>query len=268
VNTPLNFATHLARQAGELLLDYFGRINLQTNLKADRTVVTEADLALDTYITRAIREEYPSDLILSEELHPDFSKEVLSPLERPVWIVDPLDGTTNFSLGLQFWGVLITRLVNGWPDVTAQFFPCINELYVAQRGQGAFLNDKPIQARPGDPANPGNRATFFVCCSRTFRRYNVSVPYKPRILGSAAYSFCCISRGIAILAFEATPKIWDIAGGWLLVTEAGGFIETLDSSQPFPLQTGIPYASHTFPTLAAPTKELLVKAHQQIQPKS
>ena len=76
-----------------------------------------------------------------------------------------------------------------------------------------------------------------------------------------------VARGVSLLAFEATPKIWDIAAPWLLVQEAGGVIETLDGSQPFPLKPDIDYARQNYPTLAAATSDLAIRAHQQIIPK-
>jgi myo-inositol-1(or 4)-monophosphatase len=257
---PLTFATQVAYEAGALLLEQFNSVALKTSLKADRSVVTEADLASDRMISQAIQEKYPGEMILSEEL-----QTALRPADTlpATWIIDPLDGTTNFSLGLHIWGVLLARLVNGWPEIAVMYFPMINELYSARLGAGAFLNGQSIQVyqRTNRPLS------FFACCSRTYRRYDVSVPYKTRILGSAGYTFCCVARGIALVGFEATPKIWDIAGSWLLVGEAGGVIKTLDESQPFPLKTDANYARLSFPTLAAATPDLSIKTHEQLRPK-
>ena len=267
VDTLLEFSIELARQAGDLLGGYFERnlahSDLKTSLKADHSLVSEADLAADGLIAAAIHRHFPADGLLSEESQPDAFH---NPAESngALWIIDPLDGTTNFSLGLHVWGVLITRLEGGVPAVTAMYFPRINELYTAVHGQGALLNRRPLHA----PQSPWTSPTpFFSCCSRTFRRYHVSVPYKARILGSAAYSLACVARGVARLSFESTAKIWDIAGSWLLVQEAGGVMGTLDGSQPFPLQPNLPFASQSYPTLAAPSQELLDQAHHQIQPK-
>lgn len=257
--THLEFAIQIAKQAGQLLLQHFATQGLQTSLKSDRTMVTEADLAADWLIASAIQDHYPGEAILSEELQPAYQPNGNT---KSLWVVDPLDGTTNFSLGLHLWGVLVTRLAGDSPETTAMFFPLIDECYTAQRGHGAYLNGKLLNIEPPDPDHP---APFFSCCSRTFRRYTVSVPYKTRILGSAAYSFCSVARGIAVLSFEATPKIWDIAGGWLLVKEAGGVIETLDGTEPFPLKPGTAYSRQSFPTLAAATALIASRAHQQIQ---
>ncbi len=257
MDTPLDFAAALARESGDLLLDYFSTDGTKARLKADRSLVTEADLAADRLITQSILDRYPQDEILSEELQHSVSNQAGS-----IWVIDPLDGTTNFSLGLHYWGVLITRLKDGWPEVAALYFPLLDELYSAQRNGGASFNGMPLHAKPPDKNTPLN---FFSCCSRTFRRYEVSVRYKSRILGSAAYTMCAVARGMAILGFEATPKIWDIAGGWLLLSEAGGVVETLDNSKPFPIVPGRDYKQINFPTIMAPTPEVAARARERIQ---
>ena len=256
----LAFIIQLAQEAGEQILPFYRREGLNSGLKADKSVVTEADLAADHWIAEQIRKHYPDDILLSEEIN-STSPARMDGKQR--WVVDPIDGTTNFSLGLHFWGILIAHLVDGWPAEAVLYFPVIDEIYTAQRGGGSFLNNAPIQVKPPDPDRP---AAFFSCCSRSYRRYRVTVPYKTRILGSAGYSFCAVARGAAVLSFESTPRIWDIAGAWLLVNEAGGVIETYDGSQPFPVVPGKDYAKQSYPTLAASTSELLLKARQQILP--
>lgn len=257
---PLRFASNLARQTGNLILEYFDKQGSQVEIKADRSLVTEADLAADRMITREIQKVYPTDQLISEELVTCLAKGT----EGAIWVVDPLDGTTNFSLGLHAWGVSIARIEGGQPQVGALYFPLLDELYTVQAGEGSFLNGEPIHVKPPGPDQP---AAFFTCCGRTHRRYKVSVPYKPRILGSAAYGLCAVARGAAVLGFEASPKIWDLAAAWLLVQEAGGVVETYDHSQPFPLQDGLDYLHMTYPTLSAATPELLARVRGWIQPK-
>lgn len=256
----LQFATELARQTGEILMSRFRLSGNQADFKADRTIVTQADFEADRFIAEKIGVGYPGEALVSEELQP-----VLNEAAKAVWIVDPLDGTTNFSLGLQLWGISIARLVDGQPSTAVLFFPTLDEMYTAETGAGAWLNGEPVRVRPPVPGQP---AAFFSCCSRTHRRYEVNVRYKTRILGSAAYTFCSVARGMAILGFEATPKIWDISAGWLLVQEAGGLVETLDGSKPFPPMAGFDYRTQNFPTIAAATPELLAQAREQIRPRS
>lgn len=258
--TPLEFATRLAHQAGSYLLDTFQISGTTASFKADRSFVTQADLAADHLITTAIQQQFPGETILSEESHTG-----LPQASQAVWIIDPLDGTTNFSLGLRVWGVLITRLQAGWPELCALYFPLLGELYTAQRGQGACLNGSPIHTRPSDPDQPYG---FFACCSRTHRDYTITIPYKPRIYGSAAYSFCMLARGVALISMEVSPKIWDIAGAYLLVQEAGGSINPLAGAHPFPLLAGKEYSQINFPTLGTATLALQESAQAHITPKT
>jgi myo-inositol-1(or 4)-monophosphatase len=260
MDSNLSFITQLARETGELLSEHFKKSETSVNLKADFSVVTEADLAADQLITQAIKKEFPGDAVLSEELQTTFSAN-----GSAVWIVDPLDGTTNFSLGIPFWGVSIARVVNDIPTSAALYFPIIDELYAAERGSGATLNGDPINVKPFRSGQP---AAFFSCCTRTYREYEVKVPYKTRILGSAAYSLCAVGRGSAVLAFEATPKIWDLAGAWLVVLEAGGVVELHDGTPLFPLVDGTDYSQINYPTIAAPSAESASRAREQIRPKT
>jgi myo-inositol-1(or 4)-monophosphatase len=256
----LEFAVDLSRRVAALLLLYFSPNGLTPTLKPDKTVVTEADLAADRLISEAIQKQFPQDSILSEELQP-----VLSGSSSAVWIVDPLDGTSNFSLGLPIWGISIAKIEGGRPNIAVINFPAIGELYTAELGKGAWLNGNPIQVKPPIPGQP---TAFFSCCTRTFRRYEVNLRYKCRVLGSAAYSWCAVARGMALIAFEVTPKIWDVAGGWLVVQEAGGVVGNYDEAQCFPLEADCDYRQRNFPLLMAATPELLEQARQQIKPRS
>lgn len=259
MNTTLAFAENLARQAGNLLADYFQLSGIESTQKADHTVVTKADLASDELIRSAIRTAYPEDQILTEE-----SGITQYQPSHPIWVIDPLDGTTNFSLGLHTWGVSIARLVEGYPDTAALFFPLYNELYTAQRGQGAFLNGQPLRI---NPKNARRSTAFFTCCTRTFRHYQVGVRYKTRILGAAAYDFCCVARGAAIAGFQATPKIWDIAAGWLVLEEAGGCAQLHDGSSPFPYVVQDGFEKISYPSVMAANSQVAEQVHAQLTPR-
>jgi myo-inositol-1(or 4)-monophosphatase len=237
----MTFAEKLAEKAGAILVGHFRLDGIDSELKEDRTLITDADLAADTFIRREIAAAYPDDLILSEE-----NNQVALNMDQPLWVIDPLDGTTNFSLGLHTWGVSIARLVSGYPQTAALYFPLFQELYSAERGQGAFLNRQPLQIT-GHKKQPS--ISFFACCSRTIRQYDVSLKYKTRILGAAAYDFCSVARGAAIAAFQATPKIWDIAAGWLVLEEAGGLAELYGGGSPFPYLPQGAYTSKVYPSM-------------------
>ena len=251
MDSSLTFATDLAERVGEFLLDSFRRYDKKTQTKPDFTLVTEADVQADQWICREIQAAYPQDSLVSEEQH---HTSPVQPAEA-VWVIDPLDGTTNFSLGLAYWGTSIARLENGYPTLGVLHFPLLGETYTAQRGSGATLNGEALRVRTPDPQD---RSTLFVCCSRTLRSYDVGIRYKTRILGSAAYDFCTVARSMALIAFEARPKIWDLAAAWLVVEEAGGCVAAYDDgASPFPIRPGKDYSGTDYPALAAATPELI-----------
>ncbi|MBN1537002.1 MAG: hypothetical protein JW908_09745 [Anaerolineales bacterium] len=261
MDSVLTFASQLAKECGEILLDYFRLPKIQTDYKPDHSLVTEADIAVDRHISQAIHTAFPQDILLSEELKPDYL-----PIgdNTPLWIIDPLDGTTNFSLGLHHWGTSIARIENGFPSLAVQYFPLFNEMYTAQKKSGTYLNDTQLSV-----CNPNtmNKTTFFSCCSRAIKNYHVTIPYKIRIFGSATYSFCSLARGNALISFEAKAKIWDIAGAWLMVPEAQGYIEMYNGDEPFPLSPGKSFISQNYAILAAVTPDLMKKARNKIIPK-
>jgi myo-inositol-1(or 4)-monophosphatase len=257
MDDPLVFAIHLALKAGNLLREFFNPAGINASVKPDRTVVTEADLAADTLITREIQAQYPKDEIISEE-----SSHLLENNQASIWIIDPLDGTTNFSLGLSIWGVSIAHIVDGFPDLGVLYFPIIDELYTTRRGSGSYLNQKSIVVRAPNPTQP---MSFFACCSRSFRYYDITIPYKPRIMGSGAYTFCMVARGSALLGFDAAPKIWDLAAAWLLVEEAGGEIAAFEGLPAFPITAHGDLGQRSYPTLAAATPDVYKTGQNKIQ---
>ena len=253
----IEFTTRLARETGDLLLSYYQHSGTQSQRKPDRTVVTEADLAADRHLHNRISNTYPSDGILSEEAGTTYPKG-----KSVVWIIDPLDGTTNFSLGLHYWGVSIARLVNGYPDLGVLYFPLLDELFTAAKGSGAYLNGTRLEVKQ---PSPSQQTSFFSCCSRANRFYDVDIKYKTRILGSAAYGLATVARGSAVLAFEVTPKVWDFSASWLITQEAGGLIAPLFGDDPYPLAPGIDYENKSYPLLTAATAELLEEGRTKIR---
>ena len=254
-------AAGIAERAGALLLHHFRDETLVSEWKPDYSIVTVADVEADELIRTELTENFPADAILSEELAPN-SAAASAANEARTWIVDPLDGTTNFSLGIQHWGVSIARCDAKGPDVGVLYFPALGELYVASRGAGATMNGRPIHVR----APSATRLIGMIaCCARTPRHYHVNLPMKVRVFGSAAYTLACVARGSAALGMETRPRIWDLAAGWCLVEEAGGVVDTLDGSRPFPLDAGVAYGDRSFPLLAAASAGMALQAREHIE---
>lgn len=256
-------AAAIAERAGALLLHHFRDDGLVSEWKQDYSIVTVADVEADELIREELTSGFPSDAILSEELAPTSAAAAVASSPR-TWIVDPLDGTTNFSLGIQHWGVSIARCDATGPDVGVLYFPALGELYVASRRGGATMNGRPIHVRSPSATRP---VGMLACCARTPRHHHVNLPMKVRVFGSAAYTLACVARGSAAVGMETRPKVWDLAAGWCLVEEAGGVVETLDGSRPFPLAPDVAYADRSYPVLAAASPALAAQAREHIEPR-
>jgi len=248
----------ITKDAGNLIRSFFSTYGFSSKTKRDKTIVTEADYAANRFIQSEISKHFPAEPILSEE-----GNTVFDSSNQNSWVVDPLDGTTNFSLGLHYWGVSIARLKNGLPVMAALYFPLLDEFFMAVEGSGAFLNGKKIRI---NTAILENRTPVLLCCSRSRKHFDINLQYKTRILGSAAYNLCAVASGRAFLAIEATPKIWDLSAAWLIITEAGGFVSMLDNSSPFPLHPGEDYSASSFPLLAGVSKEQIDYGQSMISP--
>ncbi len=241
------FVESLAQEAGKVAASLFRQVVARR--KVDGTLVTQADEAASRLIDTWLRHHFPTHGILSEE-----ESTFYDPARTYTWVVDPLDGTTNFARGLPIWGVCIALLKAGDPVVAAATFPLLHETYSAVRGHGAFYNGLPLEPH-GDVTIDNQH--ILALCSRSLRRFRVKTPLKRRMLGSAAYHLLSAASGSVVAALECTPKVWDLAAPHLVVTEAGGAIAHLDGSPVFPLpDTPADYAQLSRPVLAAVNQEL------------
>ena len=250
----LNFATETANRVGTQLMADFGQV--QASQKLDGSLVTQSDHWADETIRDAISSHFPSHGILSEEGQHIF------PDTEWCWIIDPLDGTTNFARGIPIWGISLGLVYQGTPVFGYVHFPPIGQTFhgflqgeseITGIENGAFLNGRPIHSSSDAPT--GNH--FFNLCSRSASMLQQSLPCKIRMLGVASYNFLTIATGAALGGIEATPKIWDIAGAWVIVQAAGGAWVPLDAEQIFPLNIGQDYGERSFPTLVASRPELV-----------
>ncbi len=226
--------------------------------KPDGTLVTQTDQAVDELLAKRLGEIYPTHAVLSEERTTTYDSAL-----RFTWVVDPIDGTTNFARGLPIWGVSIGLLDWGVPAIGAVIFPSLHEVFAAEKGHGATLNSLPISTAADRRIDNQH---FIMCCTRTGRRYRVDTPLKPRILGSAAYHMLKVADGSALAAIEATPKIWDLAAALLILAEAGGVIRPLGGSAlPFPLPAQAnDFRTQSFPLLAAANSDILAAVSAQV----
>jgi myo-inositol-1(or 4)-monophosphatase len=227
----INFAIETAREAGQLLLEKFGR-KIAISKKGDINLVTEADIAAEELIIERIKSYYPKHSVLAEES----GAAVLDGQSSWKWIIDPLDGTTNFAHGYPCWCVTLGLEHEGAIVIGVTFDPTRNELFAAERGKGATLNNKPIRASEtellgdalivtGFPYDIRHREQFarhltgFLLTSRGVRRD-----------GSAAIDMAYVACGRFDGFWEEGLNPWDVAAGLLLIEEAGGRVSNYDGS--------------------------------------
>ena len=231
-------AEEIARSAGELLLGFVGE-RLDIRLKGDVDLVTQADRASEDLIVGELRRRFPDHEILAEE----GGGRRAMPDGRVLWIVDPLDGTTNFAHGLPIWSVSIAAYRDGVGLAGVVHDPSRDECFSAARGEGASLNGRPIRVStetelgrallvtgfPYDirtsPANNLDHFSRFMVRSRAVRR-----------LGSAAIDLAYVAAGRFDAFWEMKLAPWDVAAGALLIREAGGVVTRFDGG-PFDVFT-------------------------------
>jgi myo-inositol-1(or 4)-monophosphatase len=250
----LEFARTLAKETGQFLKAAYG--NTAHSLKRDGTIVTESDLESDRRISEAIYACYPDHAILSEE------RDKVYRGQEWCWVVDPIDGTTNFARGFPIWGVLIGLMRNGQPVMSVSDFPPLNEHYHAIRGGGAFLNDEPIRV---DAAETLESTQLFATCTRAIEYGKPNLPTKFRIPGNTSYDLCLVASGVCVGALEIRSHLWDVAGSWVVVEEAGGCLKSNLVPPLFPLQPGCDYGKVKFSLIAASSNILLSEFEIRLQ---
>jgi myo-inositol-1(or 4)-monophosphatase len=226
----LEFAVVTAREAGALLRDYY-RNGVTVKYKGEIDLVTEADQASEALILKRIRSAYPDCAILSEESGASANS------SSAVWIADPLDGTTNFAHGLPIFAVTLALVVDGAIEVGITYDPIYDELYTAQRGQGAYLNGERLRVSSTSTLDTALLVTGFPYDRRTNPNNNLQqfADFSLRAqgvlrLGSAALDLGAVAAGRLDGYWEFKINPWDIAAGCLLVTEAGGQVTAPDGS--------------------------------------
>ncbi|MEE2640954.1 MAG: inositol monophosphatase family protein [Planctomycetota bacterium] len=223
----LKIAISAARAAGEILVDLMGKVDVRE--KKPRDLVTEADLASQEKIQEIIGAEYPEHQFIGEE-----GGSLPSVSNGFAWVVDPLDGTTNFVHQLRSFSVSIALLENRQPVVGVVHDPLLDECFYATRTGGAFLNGEPIQTSGCEKLHNAMVVTGFSPSvtkeSIEARRFleMLGKAQTIRRLGSAALNLCFLACGRVDAYWASSLNAWDIAAGTLILSEAGGFLRPIE----------------------------------------
>ena len=230
-NLPLQeVAEAVARKAGAILMRHFGNLT-EIRKKGAIDLVTEADLASEACVVACIRKAFPDHAILAEE---SGRHDADSPF---CWVIDPLDGTTNFAHGLPVFGVSIGLLVEGIPTVGVVFNPAMDALYSAEIGKIATKTGVPISVTKTSEIEDSLLVTGFPYdlrdhFERLTKRFDAALfrARAVRRLGAAAIDLCLVAEGVFDGFFEEHLKPWDTAAGMVILQAAGGTVTRYDGT--------------------------------------
>ncbi len=248
----LEVCEEAVRRAGAVLLEHFGRVTVRHKGPAD--LVTEADVAAQEAVRQAIRDAFPSHVLIGEEDPADGGHRDEAEFR---WIVDPLDGTTNYVHRVPFFCVSLALEHRGELVVSAVYDPKSDVCFSAAAGQGTYRNGSRVQTSRvrslRDALVSAGFPNVVTPDSPDLRLFNEVVlsSQSVRRTGSAALNLAYVAAGLFDAAWSASTKVWDAAAGALLIREAGGVVTSF---------RGEPVGTPKGPFLAAATPEL----HQEL----
>ncbi len=224
-------AALMAEAAREELMGRFRQVGSME--KADGSLVTEADLAMQARVEQALREHRPEIPLLGEEMAAEQQQALLEKPGEGLWILDPLDGTTNYAAGIPYFAVSLALMDNEGVRLGLIHDPVRAETFSAERGHGAWLNGEPLTATKQE-------RTIRECVAEVdLKRLAQPLAAKvagehpfasQRQLGSAALDWCWLAADRVHLYLHGGQSLWDYAAAQLILSEAGGFAETLDGA--------------------------------------
>lgn len=225
----------MLNQISEIVRQAFKEVQASRayHLKSSNQLVTEWDLAIEQFLIRELQTLLPSAGFITEE-----AQIAQNSSSEWVWVIDPIDGTTNFAHHLPMYSCSVALLYKGTPHMGVVFVPELNEMFAAEKGNGAFLNELPIQVSEASDLSRSLLATGFpyyqfeemdayLGCLRTFMEKTQGL----RRMGSAAIDLAYTACGRFDGFFEYGLNMWDVAAGILLIEEAGGKCSGFHSGQ-------------------------------------
>lgn len=280
----VEFVKQLALEGGRMIKDKFlNRDKAVNNKISGADLVTETDIAVEKHLIGKVKAAFPAHAFLCEEscVHDQKLTDELT------WIMDPIDGTTNFVHSFPMCCVSIGFAVAGRVEIGVVYNPILDELYSATRGGGAFMNGQRIKAstvkelssalasvgfavamcqKLKDPALPAAQRSEITRIRRQVIAHTdmlVEVAHDIRRIGSAALDLCAIAMGRTDVYFEIGPKEWDFAAGMLIVEEAGGHVCDYDGTHPLRLDARRVLAA-SCPELARELCDMIAKTDAKV----
>lgn len=215
------------KSAGKVQKDYFRKSYHIEQKESISSIVTEVDFRCDQIISDAIRKDFPDHNILTEE------SGLTNKYSQYTWVVDPLDGTSNFAAGIPWFGVLIAVFENDVPILAGAYLPIDDLLYIAESGKGAYRNGKRLKIENSELKNSLVGFAIDYSDDAKFLDYGLNLY---RLLIKNARNIRCANSLVDFMMFaegslggniNMCTKIWDIAAPWLIIHEAGGALRDI-----------------------------------------
>lgn len=237
------------RQAGAMARERM--YSAAASRKADRSLVTDADQAVQDFLMATIAERFPQDAVISEETQADPDRHASVASASRCWVIDPIDGTRNYVRKVPMFSVSVALMIEGAPAVGWVYNPMTDHLYSAARNRGAWLNDMRVRCADQPPTGdlfiglPSGREEALPRIIHEWIDRMVQ-----RATGSTALNMVLLASGCFDAAFGNNCKLWDIAAGTVIIEEAGGRIVDHQGCPIFPVDL-VGYRGTPTPFLAA-----------------
>jgi myo-inositol-1(or 4)-monophosphatase len=204
--------------------------------KADGSLVTEADLVVQAGLNEALHQRWPDIALLGEEMTEEEQRKALAAVDSGVWCIDPLDGTSNFAVGVPYYAVSVALVKGSRVEMGVVYDPSRLECFAATRGQGAWLNGQRLKQQ--SPPAPLSQGVALIDLKRLpaelASRLAAKPPYKSqRSFGAVALDWCWLAAGRCHVYLHGRQKLWDYAAGSLILSETGGQAVTLSGEPVF-----------------------------------
>lgn len=230
----LSAAIRLARLGGRIAADRIGQA--ETSRKADRSYITQVDFEIQDALLDVIAAEFDDHAVLVEETLSRSERHAPIDQADTCWVIDPLDGTRNFSRALPIFSTSVAVMREGRPVVGAICNAMTGRVFAASAGRGATLDDRPVRVRDEPPTadtiaflRGKSRSPASPTIHRWVDRFAI------RNIGSTALHLAFVAGGSADAAYHQQCKLWDLAAGALLVVEAGGVVTSAIGRPLFPV---------------------------------
>lgn len=218
--------------AQQEIMSRFNRVDY--DLKSDGSLVTEADLAMQKAMVDALKSRWPQFDILGEEMSPEVQQSLLSSESEGLWVLDPLDGTSNFSSGIPIFSVSLALLQQGEVRLGLIYDPVRKECFSAIKDQGAWLNGHRLRLE-------SEKTELKQCIAQVdLKRLSTELatklaaehPYaSQRNFGSGALDWGWVAAGRSQVYLHGGQKLWDYLAGQLILKEAGGYVTTFNGEE-------------------------------------